>query len=47
MTDVTTHLALASPVLRIDLVLTEGTLLELVRFELKGLKLVRVGELLL
>ena len=47
MADVTAHLALASPVLCMDLVFTEGTLLVLVWLEFKGFKLVGVGELLL
>ena len=47
MADVTANFALTSPVLCMDLVLTEGTLLVLVWLQLEGFKLVRVGELLL
>ena len=39
------YLALAVLVFRVDLVLTKGTLLVLVGFQLKGLELVRMGEL--
>ena len=45
MADVPTHLALAGLVLWVDLVLTEDTLLVLVGLQLKGLELVRMGEL--
>jgi hypothetical protein len=47
MADITTDLAPAGLVLRVDLVLAEGTLLVLVRLEFKGFELVRVGKLLL
>ena len=45
--DVTAYLALGSPVLCMDLVFAEGTLLVLVWLEFEGFKLMRVGELLL
>ena len=45
--NVATDLALAGLVLRVDLVLAEGTLLVLVWLELEGFELVRMGELLL
>ena len=45
MADVPAHLALAGLVLRVDLVFAEGTLLVLVGLQLKGLELVRMGEL--
>lgn len=47
MADVTTDLAPAGLVLRMDLVLAEGTLLVLVWLEFEGFELVRMGELLL
>ena len=43
MADVPAHLALASLVLRVDLVLTGGTLLVLVWLQLKEFELVRMG----
>ena len=47
MADVPTHLTLTGHILRVNLILAEGTLLVVVRLQLIVFKLVRMGELLL